>query len=97
MREHILLFRYAAVGLVSQLCWHADRRMWIVSAHQRRRRRVPEVSGLNPVQRCLRLANRWRACGYGLEGQEISDAEKPQYLPFNRADAAAGLVVIQAR
>jgi hypothetical protein len=74
-----------------------ERRMWIVSAHQRRRRRVTEVSGLNPVHRCSGLASRWRACGYGLEGQEISDADKPQYLPFHRADAAAGLVVIQAR
>jgi len=74
-----------------------DRRVWIVSAHQRRRRRVTEVSGLNPVHRCSGLASRWRACGYGLEAQEISDADKPQHLPFHRADAAAGLVVIQAR
>src|SRR5579859_6798241 len=72
-------------------------RIWIVSADQRRRRRVTKVFGLNPVQRCSGLASRWRACGYGLQDQEIGDADKPQYLPFHRADAAAGLVVIQAR
>jgi hypothetical protein len=71
--------------------------MWIVTAHQRRRRRVTEVSGLDPVHGCSGLASGWRACGYGLEAQEISDADKPQYLPSHRADAAAGLVVIQAR
>jgi hypothetical protein len=43
------------------------------------------------------LAGRRRACGYGLEAQEICDADKPQYLPFHRADVAAGLVVVQAR
>ena len=73
-----------------------ERRIWIVIAHQRGRRGVTEVSGLNPMHRCSGLASRWRACGYGLEAQEISDADKPQYLPFDRADAAAGLVVIQA-
>jgi chloramphenicol 3-O phosphotransferase len=35
--------------------------------------------------------------GRGPEAQEISDADKPQHLPFDRADAAAGVVVIQAR
>jgi hypothetical protein len=77
--------------------WCSDRRVWIVGAHQRRRRWVTEVSGLNPVQGCSGLASRWRACGYGLKGQEISDAEESQYLSFHRADAAARLVVIQAR
>lgn len=45
----------------------------------------------------IRIAGRRRAWGYGLEEQEISDAEESQYLPFRQADVAAGLVVVQAR
>src|SRR6266487_2101914 len=36
-----------------------------------------------------------RRCG--LERQEVGDADDPQYLSFNRADAATALVVKQAR
>ena len=36
------------------------------------------------------------ALGYLLYGQEVGDADGPQYLPFQGADAAPGLVVEQA-
>jgi hypothetical protein len=75
----------------------SDRRIRIVSARQAEDGGYTEASGLSPLQRRSGLASRWRACRYGLEEQEVSDADKPQYLPFHRADIAAGLVVIQAR
>src|SRR3984957_3627853 len=37
------------------------------------------------------------SCGRGLEGEEVSDADDPQHLPLDGADAAPGLVVVQAR
>src|ERR1700722_2648137 len=43
------------------------------------------------------LAGCWRVRGCGLEGQEISNADGPQYLPLDRPDTAPGLVVVQAR
>ena len=36
------------------------------------------------------------ALGYLLDGQEVGDADGPQYLAFQRADVAPGLVVEQA-
>ena len=52
---------------------------------------------IDEVPLCSGLASRWHDCRCGLEGQEISDADHPQYLAFQRADALPGLVVIQAR
>lgn len=67
------------------------------------------LAGRTPVSSGGVVAQIWRG-GRGrqapvarlLAGIEIvpiddSDADKPQYLPFHRADAAAGLVVIRAR
>ena len=48
---------------------------------------MTEVSRFSPVLRCSGLASRWHDCRCGLEGQEISDADHPQYLAFKRAYA----------
>jgi hypothetical protein len=43
------------------------------------------------------LTGRRRGRRCGLEGQEVSDADDPEHLPFQRADIAPGLIVKQAR
>jgi hypothetical protein len=43
------------------------------------------------------LAGCCGCCGCGLKGQEVGDAEDPQDLPFEGADAAPGFVVEQPR
>jgi len=42
---------------------------------------------IDEVPLCSGLASRWHDCRCGLEGQEISDADHPQYLAFKRAYA----------
>src|SRR5215813_14256835 len=62
------------------------------------------------IRLLLSLAKSWSvamSCGGGLgarasrgcgrESHEVGDADGPQYLPFAGADAAPGLVVVQAR